>query len=96
MVNQRTGRRPGESGAREHILSAARATFAERGFEGATIRTIAARARVDPALVLHYFRSKRALFVEAADSFEETSLPAPEVHRVDFAVVCAIVGPRAP
>jgi AcrR family transcriptional regulator len=67
MVNQRTGRRPGESGAREHILSAARATFAEKGFEGATIRTIAARARVDPALVLHYFRSKRALFVEAAD-----------------------------
>ena len=59
----RTGRRPGTSGTRERILVAARAAFAEAGFEGATIRGIARAAGVDPALVHHYFGSKEQLFV---------------------------------
>lgn len=67
MVNARSGRRPGEASTREVILAAARAAFSEAGFEGATVRKIAARAAVDPALVLHYFGSKRALFVAASD-----------------------------
>ncbi|MDX1659933.1 MAG: TetR family transcriptional regulator [Nitriliruptorales bacterium] len=58
----RTGRRPGESTAREDILAAARRRFAEEGFRGATIREIAADAEVDPALVHHYFGPKRELF----------------------------------
>jgi AcrR family transcriptional regulator len=62
-----TGRRPGESGTRVAILQAARALFAERGFEGATIRAIAARAAVDPALVHHYFGSKEQLFTCAVE-----------------------------
>ena len=32
------------------------------GFEAATVRAIAADAHVDPALILHYFESKDALF----------------------------------
>jgi AcrR family transcriptional regulator len=60
-----SGRRPGESGAREAILEAARALFAQHGFERATIRAVAAAAGVDPALVHHYFGSKEQLF-EAA------------------------------
>lgn len=44
---------------------AATAAFSRRGFDGGTIRAIAADAGVDPALVLHYFRSKRDLFIEA-------------------------------
>ena len=60
-----SGRRPGESGARDAILEAARALFAQHGFERATIRAVAARAGVDPALVHHYFGSKEQLF-EAA------------------------------
>jgi AcrR family transcriptional regulator len=60
-----SGRRPGESGARDAILQASRALFAQHGFERATIRAVAARARVDPALVHHYFGSKEQLF-EAA------------------------------
>ena len=47
------------------ILSAARVLFAARGFERATIRAIAAEARVDPGLVMQYFGSKRALFERA-------------------------------
>lgn len=63
----RTGRRPGTGGTREKILGAARAHFARGGFEAATVRAIAADARVDPALVLHYFGSKQDLFRAAVD-----------------------------
>ena len=52
---------------RAAILEAARALFAERGFEGATVRDVAARAAVDPALVIRYFGNKEALFVSAVD-----------------------------
>ena len=61
----RTGRRPGDSRTRGDILTAARDAFAERGFDRATIRGIAAAAGVDPALVLHYFGSKEQLFGDA-------------------------------
>lgn len=61
----RTGRRPGQSGSREKILTAARARFGQDGYERATVRAIAAAARVDPALVLHFYGSKHDLFVAA-------------------------------
>ncbi len=59
------GRRAGDSGTRETILAAARGRFAEHGYDGATIRAIAADAGVDPALVHHFFGSKEQLFVAA-------------------------------
>ncbi|MFI7605173.1 TetR family transcriptional regulator [Micromonospora sp. NPDC049366] len=62
---RRTGRRPGNPDTREAILDAARAAFAERGFDAASIRAIAAAAGVDPALVHHYFGSKDQLFLAA-------------------------------
>jgi AcrR family transcriptional regulator len=64
---RRGGRRPGESSARADILTAARAAFAEHGYDRATIRDIAGRAAVDPALVMHYFGSKEALFSAALE-----------------------------
>ncbi|WP_346539340.1 TetR family transcriptional regulator [Micromonospora sp. DPT] len=62
MTPRRTGRRPGNPDTRQAILAAARTTFAERGFDAASIRVIAAAAGVDPALVHHYFGSKEELF----------------------------------
>lgn len=59
------GRRPGAADTRGAILAAARRTFAEKGFEKATIRGIAREAGVDPALVHHYFATKDGLFVAA-------------------------------
>ncbi|WP_022916796.1 TetR family transcriptional regulator [Ruania albidiflava] len=59
---RRSGRRPGSSGAREQILAAAREQFAAGGYEGTSIRAIAAVAEVDPALVHHYFGTKEKLF----------------------------------
>jgi AcrR family transcriptional regulator len=64
-MTRRTGRRPGKPGTREAILDAARTAFAERGFDAASIRAIAATAEVDPALVHHYFGSKDQLFLAA-------------------------------
>src|SRR3954451_1515657 len=63
-----TGRRPGNPDTREAVLAAARAAFAERGFDGATIRGIATAAGVDPALVHHYFGSKDKLFLAAVEA----------------------------
>ncbi len=48
------------------ILQAAREQFSELGFDRTTIRGIAGRAKVDPALVMQYFGSKDALFEKAA------------------------------
>jgi AcrR family transcriptional regulator len=61
----RTGRRTGDSGTREAILQAAREQFADRGYDGATIRVIAAAAGVDPALVHHFYGTKERLFAAA-------------------------------
>ena len=63
----RTGRRPGAGGTREKILAHARSHFGEVGYEGATVRGIAAGAQVDAALVLHYFGSKDGVFRAAMD-----------------------------
>src|SRR5262245_23295571 len=50
---------------REAILKAAQALFAEVGYDRATVRDIAARAAIDPAMVIRYFGSKDALFARA-------------------------------
>ncbi|TDC43689.1 TetR family transcriptional regulator [Micromonospora sp. KC213] len=67
MSPRRSGRRPGNPDTREVILAAARTTFAERGFDAASIRVIAAAAGVDPALVHHYFGTKEQLFRATID-----------------------------
>jgi AcrR family transcriptional regulator len=61
----RSGRRAGESRTRESILEAARNRFGLYGYDGATIRGIAADAEVDPALVHHFYGTKERLFVAA-------------------------------
>ncbi|MEG3626637.1 TetR/AcrR family transcriptional regulator [Streptomyces poriticola] len=58
----RRGRRPGAGSARADILGAARAVFAERGYEAATLRTIAGAAGVDASLIHHFFGSKDGIF----------------------------------
>lgn len=66
-----TGRRPGASGTREAILDAALELFAANGIDATSMRSIAARAGVDPALVRHYHRDKESLFAQAvADRLE--------------------------
>jgi AcrR family transcriptional regulator len=66
-TRRRPGRPPGESRSREAILRAARSSFATVGYDRTTIRGVARAARVDPALVHHYFGSKDRLFTAAMD-----------------------------
>ncbi|MFD9645215.1 TetR family transcriptional regulator, partial [Streptomyces sp. NPDC059082] len=63
---------------RTRILEAARAQFAERGYDKASVRGIAKAAGVDPALVHHYFGTKDEVFAAAVEvSFEPAAvLPA--------------------
>lgn len=59
------GRRPGNADTRGEIVEAAKRVFAEKGYEGTSLRGVAREAGVDPALVHHYFDGKAALFVSA-------------------------------
>ncbi|AJF65788.1 TetR family transcriptional regulator [Streptomyces vietnamensis] len=62
-------------GTRTRILEAARAQFAERGYDKASVRGIAKAAGVDPALVHHYFGTKDEVFAAAIEvSFEPTTV----------------------
>ncbi|MDJ0393210.1 TetR family transcriptional regulator [Rhodococcus sp. G-MC3] len=63
----KSGRRPGQSGTRERILAVARTRFAGSGFDKTSVRSVAADAGVDSALVHHYFGTKRELFVAAIE-----------------------------
>ncbi len=47
---------------RAAILEAARAIFAEHGYEGTTVRAIAERASIDPSMIIRYFGGKDGLF----------------------------------
>lgn len=61
-----TAPRPRDSAAtRAALLDAARALFAERGYDGTTVRGVAERAGVNQALLFRYFGNKESLFAEA-------------------------------
>lgn len=67
MIEKRgPGRRPGDPEVtKKSILDAARDVFGESGYDRATIREIAARGGVDPALIHHHFGTKQELFAAA-------------------------------
>ena len=62
-----SGRRRTGDETRAAILTAARERFAADGYERATIRTIAADAAIDPAMVMRYYGNKEKLFAAAAE-----------------------------
>ncbi|ADX45819.1 regulatory protein TetR [Paracidovorax avenae ATCC 19860] len=52
---------------KDRILDAARTLFASQGYDGTTVREVAALAQTNPALVIRYYGSKEALFLAAAE-----------------------------
>ena len=60
-----------QEGTRERILSAALDLFGERGLTGATVRDIAARARVNVAAISYHFGGKEELYRAVATSISE-------------------------
>ena len=68
---------------KEHIMNAAIELFAEKGFEGSSIRDLATRADVNVAMVNYYFGSKDKLFeaiVEHKASFMRGKLDEIEAN----------------
>src|SRR5215468_3211323 len=63
----RTGRRAGNGDSRGDILRSAKRLFAQRGYDATSVRAVAAKAKVDPALVLHFFGSKAELFAASLE-----------------------------
>ena len=72
------------------ILEAARELFAADGFERTTIRGVAARAGIDPALVMQHFGSKEGLFAASTrwSSEHQTILSA-----TAYSLPAAVRGP---
>ena len=68
MENKIAGRRPRNEETRERILSAACTRFGDVGFEATTIRSVAAEAEVDPALVMHYFKTSKAFLTQLSQA----------------------------
>jgi AcrR family transcriptional regulator len=61
------GRRAGQSETKDAIRAAARERFLQDGYAGVTLRSIAAAAGVDVALVSYWFGSKQGLFAAALE-----------------------------
>ena len=67
VVRAHSGRRPGDSGTRDAILTAARRQFAELGYDRTSMRRVAIEAGVDPTLVSHFHGTKQQLFVTVVE-----------------------------
>ena len=67
MAKRGRGRPPGASGTRAVIIEEARRQFGDLGYRRTTLRSIALAAGVDPRLLLHYFGSKKDLFLESVE-----------------------------
>ena len=75
------------------ILDAARELFAESGFERTTIRGVASRAGIDPALVMQYYGNKERLFAEAARwRLDDTRIEAASVEELPRAALQDLMG----
>src|ERR1700761_2233558 len=85
---------------RTAILDIARSQFGSHGFERTTIRSVASAAAVDPALVMHYFGSKAALFAAASQfeiNFPDLSDVAPDrIADVLLPLFVEAWGPQGP
>lgn len=84
---KRVGRRPGGGDTRGAVLDAARSEFAARGYEAASVRSVARAAGVDPALVHHYFGTKQGLFVAALNFPFDPAVLTQQVFGGDLASV---------
>jgi len=66
MSNESSAKTSKSERTQAAILAAAQDLFAQAGYENTTIRDVAARASIDPAMVIRYFGSKDELFARAA------------------------------
>jgi len=63
--------------ARARLIAAARTEFSEKGFSGASVRAICARASTSSNMIHHYFGSKQALYDEVLSGFSDGVFSVP-------------------
>jgi AcrR family transcriptional regulator len=105
---RRTRRRQRDPEAtRQALLVAGTELFAERGYDGVPLSTIAVRAHVNKAMVSYHFGGKRKLYVAIvtatfadivtrAEKLPESGRPAPELLRELVALVADTATRRSP
>ncbi len=83
--------RPGGAASRSRILDEAGQLFARDGFEGVTIRRIAARAEVNLAAVGYHFGSKKGLYHEVMRQIitDVSPIVRPVVERLKTGIAAA-------
>ena len=97
------GRTPEGEATRTRLYDTALALIAERGYDAATLRDVAERAGVSPALLYRYFRNKRAvvlaLYDELSDQFAREGANMPRgrwrerfVHALELSL--GVLGPH--
>ena len=101
MVDKRVrpgGRRRDPEATQQALLAAATALFAERGYDGVALSTIADRAGVNKAMVSYHFGGKRKLYlaivtatfadiVARAEQLPASGRSAPDLLRAFIALV---------
>lgn len=103
----RRGRRRDAAGTREALLAAGTRLFAERGYDGVSVRAIARTAGVNTALISYHFGGKRRLYlaiigatfteiVSRIERLADSSKPAPDALRELIAAVGDIATRRHP
>jgi AcrR family transcriptional regulator len=65
------GRTPAGEATRRRLYDVATQLVAERGYDGATLREVAGRARVSASLLYRYFPSKRAVVLALYDELSD-------------------------
>lgn len=77
-------RRPRAPSSRDRLLDAARVEFAARGFDGAKVDRIAARARLNKAMLYYHFDSKADLYREILrDLFNHVAAGVEPIREAD-------------
>ena len=101
------GRRRDAAATREALLAAGAELFADRGYDGVPVAAIAARARVNKAMISYHFGGKRNLYVAivtatfgeivaGVERLAAAARPAPEVLRELVALVGEMATRRHP
>lgn len=94
-----SGFQESSAATRKRIAEAAARLFSEQGFEKTSVRSIAAAAEADAALVIRYFGSKEDLFlatIQMHRAFEEAlQAPLPDLAAALVGAAARMRGTRA-
>lgn len=86
-VDTPTRGRPGGEESRARLVAAAARLFAARGFDGVSVRELAAAADVNVAAVSYHFGGKRGLYLSALEQLLQEMRPVgrPVIERIEAA-----------